>query len=46
MNTLLATYGELIDEEEMDFYNNAMNLWTQYNEADEEILALAKDIWS
>ncbi len=43
MNTLLATYGELIDEEEMDFYNNAMNLWTQYNEADEEILALAKE---
>ncbi len=43
MNTLLATYGELIDEEERDFYNNSMNLWTQYNEADEEMMALAKE---
>lgn len=43
MNTLLATYGELIDEEERDFYNNAMNLWTQYNEADETMMTLAKE---
>ncbi len=43
MNTLLASYGELIDEEERDFYNNSMNLWTQYNEADEEMMALAKE---
>lgn len=43
MNTLLATYGELIDEEERDFYNNAMNLWTQYNEADEAMMTLAKE---
>ncbi len=41
MDTLLATYKELIDEEERDFYDNAMNLWTQYNKADEEMMALA-----
>ncbi|MCI8373854.1 MAG: HAMP domain-containing protein [Lachnospiraceae bacterium] len=41
MDTLLATYKELIDEEERGFYENAENLWTQYREADEEILALA-----
>lgn len=41
MTTLLATYGELIDEEERVFYDNAMNLWSQYNEADEEMMALA-----
>lgn len=43
MNTLLAAYGELIDEEERDFYNNSMNLWAQYNKADEEMIALAKE---
>ena len=43
MNTLLATYKELIDEEERDFYDNAMNLWTQYNDADETMMALAKE---
>jgi methyl-accepting chemotaxis protein len=42
MDTLLAAYKELIDEEESGFYNNAMNLWTQYREADDEIQALAK----
>lgn len=43
MNTLLATYAELIDEEERGFYNNAMNFWAQYNEADEAMMALAKE---
>ena len=43
MNTLLATYKELIDEEERDFYDNAMNFWTQYNDADETMMALAKE---
>ncbi|MDE6606822.1 MAG: MCP four helix bundle domain-containing protein, partial [Lachnospiraceae bacterium] len=43
MNTLLAAYEELIDGEERDFYNNSMDLWTQYNEADEEMMALAKE---
>lgn len=41
MAALLAAYKELIDEEERDFYENAMSLWTQYNEADEEMMALA-----
>ncbi|MDE5699374.1 MAG: MCP four helix bundle domain-containing protein [Lachnospiraceae bacterium] len=41
MNTLLAAYGELIDEEERAFYDSAMSFWTQYNEADEEMMALA-----
>ena len=42
MDVLLATYGELIDEEEKDFYDITMSLWTQYKEADEEMIALAK----
>ncbi len=42
MAALLSTYGELIDEEESGFYNNAMNLWTQYNEADEKMMTLAQ----
>ncbi|NBH71332.1 methyl-accepting chemotaxis protein [Clostridiaceae bacterium] len=42
MDALLATYGELIDEEERKFYENARNLWAQYKKADEEIIALAK----
>lgn len=42
MTALLAAYGELIDEEERDFYDNAMNLWTRYDEADEEMMALVK----
>ncbi len=41
MAALLAVYKELIDEEERAFYDNAQNLWTQYNEADEEMMALA-----
>ena len=42
MAALLAVYGDLIDEEESDFYNNAMNLWIQYNEADEKTIMLAQ----
>lgn len=41
MAALLATYEGLIDEEERDFYDHAMDLWTQYKEADEEMMALA-----
>ena len=41
MEALLATYGALIDEEERDFYHNALNFWTQYKETDERIMALA-----
>lgn len=42
MDTLLSTYGGLIDEEERSFYENAKNLWSQYDKADKEIMALAK----
>ncbi|MDE7273013.1 MAG: MCP four helix bundle domain-containing protein [Lachnospiraceae bacterium] len=42
MNALLATYGKLIDEEERAFYDNARSLWTQYSEADEEMMMLAQ----
>ncbi len=42
MDTLLATYGGLIDEEERDFYESAAALWTQYKQADEEMMALAR----
>ncbi len=42
MDTLLTAYKELIDDEEKDFYDTAMNLWTQYKKADEEMTALAK----
>lgn len=41
-DTLLAAYGDMIDEEERNFYDNASNLWTQYQAADEEMMALAK----
>ena len=42
METLLATYGALIDEEEQGFYHNALNFWRQYDEADEKMMALVK----
>ena len=42
MAALLATYGELIDEEERVYYDNAVNYWTQYNEADEKMMTLAR----
>ncbi len=42
LETLLNTYEGLIDEEERSFYENASSLWTQYRDADEEMLALAK----
>lgn len=41
MDTLLAAYGELIDEDEKNFYDNAVRFWTQYSEADDEMMALA-----
>ena len=42
MDTLLAAYGDMIDEEERNFYNNANNLWIQYQAAAEEMMAFAK----
>lgn len=41
MDTLLTTYKVLIDEEESSFYDNAKKLWTQYDKADDEMMALA-----
>lgn len=41
METLLAQYENLIDEEERDFYEKSRNLWTQYSEADDELMKLA-----
>ena len=42
MDALLAAYGDMIDEEERNFYDNASNLWTQYQAAQEEMMAFAK----
>ncbi len=42
MDALLAAYGDMIDEEERNFYDNASNLWTQYQAAEEEMTAFAK----
>ena len=42
MDALLAAYGDMIDEEERNFYDNANNLWTQYQAAEEEMMAFAK----
>lgn len=42
MAALLTTYGELIDEDERVYYDNAMNYWTQYNEADEKMITFAR----
>ena len=42
MEALLAAYGALIDEEERSFYDNAKNIWTQYRQADDNMMALAK----
>ncbi len=41
MDALLAAYGGMIDEEEREFYDNTMSLWTRYKKADEEMMALA-----
>ena len=42
MDTLLAAYGDMIDEEERNFYDNANDLWTQYQAAEEKMMAFAK----
>lgn len=42
MDVLLATYGDMIDEEERDFYENASKFWTQYKAADEKMMAYAQ----
>ena len=42
MNNLLAKYGGLIDSEETPYYEAAQKAWNNYAQADEELLALAK----
>ena len=42
MDTLLAAYGDMIDEEERNFYDNANNLCIRYQAAAEEMMAFAK----
>ena len=42
MDTLLATYGELIDEEEREFYEDVLGYWEQYKALDEEMIALTR----
>ena len=42
MDSLLTKYEGLIDQEEKPYYENALNLWTQYSQADDKLMALAK----
>lgn len=41
MEALFTTYAGLIDTEEQEFYDNAKNLWSQYDEADANLMELA-----
>ena len=41
MDTLLAAYKEMIDEEESGFYEEAESLWSRYDAADEKMMELA-----
>ena len=42
MEELLATYEGLIDKEERGFYDTAREVWTQYSQADDQLMELAK----
>lgn len=42
MDALLAKYAELIDSEEKSFHETALGLWTQYSQADDKLMSLAK----
>ena len=42
MDALLSAYEDMIDEEERNFYDNANNLWTQYQAVEEEMMAFTK----
>ncbi len=42
MDALLAKYEGMIDEEEQQFYDTAMGLWTQYSQTDDKLITLAK----
>ncbi len=42
MDDLLARYGEMIDDDEKAFYEAAMGFWTQYSQADDKLMSLAR----
>ena len=42
MRALLAEYGEMIDKEERSYYEAAQKAWSEYDQADEKLIALAK----
>lgn len=42
MYSLLARYEGLIDEDESGFYENAMDIWSQYDQADIRLIELAQ----
>ncbi len=42
MDALLTKYAELIDAEEKSFHEAALQLWTQYSQADDKLMSLAK----
>ncbi len=42
MDALLAKYEGMIDAEEKAFYDTAMGFWTQYSQADDRLMTLAK----
>ncbi|MEZ3485747.1 MAG: methyl-accepting chemotaxis protein [Lachnospiraceae bacterium] len=42
MDALLAKYKGMIDTEEKAFYDTAMGFWTQYSQADDRLMTLAK----
>ena len=42
MDRLLTKYESLIDAEEKGFYDDAMEIWAKYRQADEKLVSLAK----
>lgn len=43
MDTLLAKYGELTDEDEQQLYQTASQTWSQYRQASDRMVALAQE---
>lgn len=42
MNNLLTMYSDMIDEEERSYYEAAKKAWSEYDQADEKLITLAK----
>ena len=42
MDNLLTMYSDMIDEEERSYYEAAKKAWSEYDQADEKLMALAK----